>query len=120
MCAQTLSEPFLTDRKGEIPEGKKGYYAMPIVHCHNGLVTVNYGGEFIQVRQQHAETMCLFLRAIAMPSAALCPFGCKLLPTLSHYVAGMKLRLSCTLALQFQSCVHVHGTYSGLSYCVSS
>ena len=48
-CMQTLSEPFYTDRKGEIPEGKKGYYAMPIVHCHNGLVTINYGGEFIQV-----------------------------------------------------------------------
>jgi hypothetical protein len=57
VCVQTLSEPFFTDRKGEIPEGKKGYYTMPIVHCHNGLVTVNYGGEFIQVRQQHAETM---------------------------------------------------------------
>ncbi len=57
VCVQTLSEPFFTDRKGEIPEGKKGYYAMPIVHCHNGLVTVNYGGEFIQVRQQHADTM---------------------------------------------------------------
>lgn len=47
---QTLSEPFFTDRKGEIPEGKQGYYAMPIVHCHEGLVTINYGGEFIQVQ----------------------------------------------------------------------
>ena len=46
---QTLSEPFYTDRKGEIPEGKKGYYQMPIVHNHDGLVTINYGGEFIQV-----------------------------------------------------------------------
>lgn len=46
---QTLSEPFYTDRKGEIPEGKKGYYEMPIVHAQDGLVTVNYGGEFIQV-----------------------------------------------------------------------
>ncbi|KAL0055501.1 hypothetical protein WJX82_001251 [Trebouxia sp. C0006] len=50
---QTLSEPVFTDRKGEIPEGKKGYYAMPIVHCHNGLVTVNYGGDFIQSAQKN-------------------------------------------------------------------
>ena len=51
-CLQILSEPFYTDRKGEIPEGKNGYYAMPIVHNHNGLITINYGGEFIQARHQ--------------------------------------------------------------------
>ena len=36
---QILSEPFFTDRKGEVPEGKKGYYQMPIVHFHHNLVT---------------------------------------------------------------------------------
>lgn len=46
---QILSEPFYTDRKGEVPEGKKGYYQMPIVHFHQNLVTINYGGEFIWV-----------------------------------------------------------------------
>ena len=55
MLPQTLSEPFNTDRKGEIPEGKKGYYPMPVVHSHEGLLTINYGGEFIQVsRLQYA------------------------------------------------------------------
>ncbi|KAL3132820.1 hypothetical protein ABBQ38_006745 [Trebouxia sp. C0009 RCD-2024] len=50
---QTLSEPFYTDRKGEIPEGKKGYYQMPVVHAHDGLVTINYGGDFIQSAQRN-------------------------------------------------------------------
>lgn len=53
VVVQTLSEPFYTDRKGEIPAGKKGYYKMPIVHAHDALVTINYGGDFIQVCVQH-------------------------------------------------------------------
>lgn len=48
-AVQILSEPFYTDRKGEVPEGKKGYYQMPIVHFHHKLVTINYGGDFIRV-----------------------------------------------------------------------
>ena len=36
-------QPAPTDRKGEIPAGKGPTYLMPIVHVHEGLLTVNYG-----------------------------------------------------------------------------
>ena len=72
---QTLSEPFYTDRKGEIPEGKKGYYQMPIVHAHDGLVTINYGGDFIQVCLHISSAMSLaFVLHVVLVSHILSVF----------------------------------------------
>ena len=62
-------------QKGEIPEGKNGYYAMPIVHNHNGLITINYGGEFIQARHQDTR-----------PSAGTA-FCCKHISSMLSHVA---------------------------------
>lgn len=46
-----LERPFWYDRKGEVPEGKEPYYQMPVVHRHNGQITVIYGRDFITAAQ---------------------------------------------------------------------
>ena len=53
--AAVLAEPFHTDRKGEIPEGKGPYYLMPVFHRHAGRITVYYVRDFIEAAQRMAE-----------------------------------------------------------------
>lgn len=50
-----LTRPFPYDRKGEVPAGKAGFYLMPIVHEHEGLVSVFYARDFIEAGQRHPE-----------------------------------------------------------------
>lgn len=54
--AQVLAQPFVVDRKGEIPAGKGPTYPMPICHHFGGYMTVMYSRDFIQVAQQRPET----------------------------------------------------------------
>lgn len=49
---QTLSQPFYTDRKGEIPEGKGPSYQMPIFHFYGGVLTTTYNRDFITAAQR--------------------------------------------------------------------
>ena len=42
-----MEQPFYTDRKGEIPEGKGPYYQMPIFHRYGGFLTTTCNGDFI-------------------------------------------------------------------------
>lgn len=53
--AAVLAEPFHTDRKGEIPDGKGPYYLMPVFHDHAGRITVYYVRDFIEAAQRMAE-----------------------------------------------------------------
>ena len=53
--AAVLAEPFYTDRKGEIPEGKGPFYEMPVFHDHGGRITVYYVRDFIEAAQRMAE-----------------------------------------------------------------
>ena len=50
--AAVLSEPFIMDRKGEVPAGKAPTYTMPIFHHHQGLVSALYARDFIDAAQQ--------------------------------------------------------------------
>lgn len=47
-----MEQPFYTDRKGEIPEGKGPHYQMPIFHRYAGLVTTTYNRDFITAAQR--------------------------------------------------------------------
>ncbi|MCP5028081.1 MAG: TauD/TfdA family dioxygenase [Actinomycetia bacterium] len=42
-----LEQPFVYDRKGEVPVGEGPWYEMPVVHRHDGFVTVIYARDFI-------------------------------------------------------------------------
>ena len=53
--AAVLSQPFYTDRKGEIPVGKGPFYEMPVFHDHGGRITVYYVRDFIEAAQRMAE-----------------------------------------------------------------
>ena len=57
--AAVLAEPFVVDRKGEVPEGKGPTYEMPIFHHHAGLMTTIYARDFITVAQRRSEVPAL-------------------------------------------------------------
>jgi hypothetical protein len=44
--AATLFEPFCFDRRGEVPQGKKGYYETPIFHWYADQLSVMYGNRY--------------------------------------------------------------------------
>jgi hypothetical protein len=53
--AAQLLEPFYRDRRGEIPEAKRPYYAMPVFAFHEGYLTVNFQGTYIWSAQRFEE-----------------------------------------------------------------
>jgi hypothetical protein len=50
--AAVLDQPFVYDRKGEVPAGKGPYYRIPIVHRHEGRVSVFFARDFIEAAQR--------------------------------------------------------------------
>ena len=50
-----MMEPFVTDRKGEIPEGKGPFYEMPIFNPYGGYLTTTYNRDFITAAQRFDE-----------------------------------------------------------------
>ena len=53
--AAVLAEPFVVDRKGEIPLGKGPTYEMPIFNHYAGQLSTMYSRDFITVAQQRPE-----------------------------------------------------------------
>lgn len=49
--ADTLKQPFIYDRKGEIPAGKHAWYEIPIVSEHNGVRSCYFARDFIESAQ---------------------------------------------------------------------
>ena len=47
-----LFEPYPTDRRGEVPEGMKPWFDMPIFHWHAGRLTCIYVRQYIESAQQ--------------------------------------------------------------------
>ncbi|MFN0301346.1 MAG: TauD/TfdA family dioxygenase [Burkholderiales bacterium] len=47
-----LFEPFPTDRRGEVPEGMKPWFDMPIFHWHAGRLTCIYVRQYIDSAQK--------------------------------------------------------------------
>ncbi len=50
--AEVLAQPFLYDRKGEVPAGAGPNYPIPIVHHHAGRTSVFFARDFIDSAQE--------------------------------------------------------------------
>lgn len=50
-----LFEPFPTDRRGEVPEGKKPFFEIPVYNDHAGYLSVLYSRPYITSGQRFAE-----------------------------------------------------------------
>jgi hypothetical protein len=50
--AAVLEQPFVYDRKGEVPAGKGPHYLMPVAHRHDGYTTVFFARDFIDSVQR--------------------------------------------------------------------
>jgi hypothetical protein len=50
--APALFEPYPTDRRGEVPEGMKPWFDMPIYHRHAGQLTCIYVRQYIESAQK--------------------------------------------------------------------
>jgi hypothetical protein len=48
-----LFEPFPTDRRGEVPEGMKPWFDIPIYHWHCGLLSCIYVRQYIESAQKN-------------------------------------------------------------------
>ena len=45
---KVLMEPIETDRRGEVPEGSKPYFSIPVFNYHEGLVSAIYQRQYIE------------------------------------------------------------------------
>jgi hypothetical protein len=45
---KVLMEPIETDRRGEVPEGCKPYFRIPVFNYHDGLVSAIYQRQYIE------------------------------------------------------------------------
>lgn len=45
---RVLFEPIETDRRGEVPEGSKPYFTIPVFNYHDGLVSAIYQRQYIE------------------------------------------------------------------------
>jgi len=45
---RVLIEPIETDRRGEVPEGDKPYFNIPVFNYHNGMVSAIYQRQYIE------------------------------------------------------------------------
>jgi TfdA family taurine catabolism dioxygenase TauD len=45
---RVLLEPIETDRRGEVPEGSKPYFTIPIFNYHDGLISAIYQRQYIE------------------------------------------------------------------------
>ena len=45
---KVLLEPIETDRRGEVPEGSKPYFTIPVFNYHQGLVSAKYQRQYIE------------------------------------------------------------------------
>jgi hypothetical protein len=58
-----LFEPFPTDRRGEVPEGMKPWFDIPIYHWHAGRLSCIYVRQYIESAQKHFPEARRLLRA---------------------------------------------------------
>jgi hypothetical protein len=50
-----LAGPWFFDRKGEVPPGKKPFFAIPVFNYYKGYLSVNYSDNYYLLSQRHAE-----------------------------------------------------------------
>jgi hypothetical protein len=52
---RVLMEPIETDRRGEVPEGSKPYFSIPVFNYHEGLVSAIYQRQYIESARRFPE-----------------------------------------------------------------
>lgn len=52
---QLLFQPLATDRRGEVPEGQKPYFEIPVFNWHQGYLTAIYQRQYIDSAQRFAD-----------------------------------------------------------------
>jgi hypothetical protein len=52
---RVLLEPIETDRRGEVPEGSKPYFTIPVVNYHEGLVSAIYQRQYIESARRFSD-----------------------------------------------------------------
>ena len=50
-----LFQPIATDRRGEVPEGQKPYFEIPVFNWHRGFLTAIYQRQYIDSAQRFAD-----------------------------------------------------------------
>jgi len=50
-----LFEPIATDRRGEVPEGQKPYFEIPVLNWHEGYLTGIYQRQYVDSAQRFAD-----------------------------------------------------------------
>ncbi|MFI4998467.1 MAG: TauD/TfdA family dioxygenase [Reyranellales bacterium] len=50
-----LFQPIATDRRGEVPEGKKPYFEIPVFNWHKGFLTAIYQRQYVDSAQRFAD-----------------------------------------------------------------
>lgn len=53
--ARVLAGPWYFDRKGEIPEGGKPFFLIPVFNYYEGYLSINYSENYFQLSQRHTE-----------------------------------------------------------------
>jgi len=56
---KVLLEPIETDRRGEVPEGSKPYFNIPVFNYHDGLVSAIYQRQYIESARRFPEVASL-------------------------------------------------------------
>lgn len=54
-----LFEPFATDRRGEVPDGKKPYFEIPVYNFHAGYLSAIYARRYIESARRFDEVPAL-------------------------------------------------------------
>jgi hypothetical protein len=52
---ELLFQPIATDRRGEVPEGKKPYFEIPVFNWHKGFLTAIYQRQYVDSAQRFAD-----------------------------------------------------------------
>ncbi len=56
---ELLFEPFATDRRGEVPEGQKPFFEIPVLNWHDGHLTGIYQRQYIDSAQRFPDALRL-------------------------------------------------------------
>jgi len=57
--ARLLFDPIATDRRGEIPDGQKPYFEIPVFNWHQGLMSTIYQRQYIDSAQRFEDAFSL-------------------------------------------------------------
>jgi hypothetical protein len=52
---ELLFQPIATDRRGEVPEGQKPYFEIPVLNWHEGFLTAIYQRQYVDSAQRFAD-----------------------------------------------------------------